>query len=175
MTDSGRQSWLRDRAKITLPFLAGPFARRLRCSLLTDPLAGYARRSRLAGGQNSCAIKCEFIFARPLSCAPSQVFRNGSGVGQASPDASGVHGVSGSVSLTRCGSGPEARATPDASHTRQAKECGGKRRNAPHSRRFARQGRAAEVAKRLECAAFPRFGRPSAAPRRKLAWTSSNP
>jgi len=60
---------LRDRAKITSPFLAGPFARRLRCSLLTDPLAGYARRSRLASGQNSCAIKGEVIFARSLSGA----------------------------------------------------------------------------------------------------------
>jgi len=57
---------LGDRAKITSPFLAGPFARRLRCSLLTDPLAGYARRSRLADGQNSCAIKGEVIFARSL-------------------------------------------------------------------------------------------------------------
>jgi hypothetical protein len=52
-----------DRAQITSPFLAGPFARRLRCSLLTDPLAGYARRSRLAGGQHSCAIKGEVICA----------------------------------------------------------------------------------------------------------------
>ena len=32
-----------------------------------------------------------------------------------------------------------------------------KRWNAPHSRRFASEGRACEVAKRLECAAFPRF------------------
>ncbi len=34
--------------------------------LLTDPLARYARRSRLAVGQNSCAIKCEFILSRSL-------------------------------------------------------------------------------------------------------------
>ena len=57
---------LRDRATITSPFLAGPFGRRLRCSLLTDPLPGYARRSRLASGQNSCAIKGEVVFARSL-------------------------------------------------------------------------------------------------------------
>jgi hypothetical protein len=57
---------LGDRAKITSHFPAGSFARRLRCSLLTDPLAGYARRSRLASGQNSRAVKHEFIFARSL-------------------------------------------------------------------------------------------------------------
>jgi hypothetical protein len=57
---------LRDRAKITSAILAWPFDRWLRCSLLTDPLAGYARRSRLASGQNSCAIITEFIFARSL-------------------------------------------------------------------------------------------------------------
>ncbi len=63
----GSSKHLRDRAKITSPFLAGPFARRLRCSLLTDPLPGYARRSRLASGQNSCAMKGEVIFAQSLS------------------------------------------------------------------------------------------------------------
>ncbi len=57
---------LRDRETITSHFLAGSFVRRLRCSLLTDPLARYARRSRLAVGQNSCAIKCEFILSRSL-------------------------------------------------------------------------------------------------------------
>ncbi len=59
--------FLRGRAKITSHFPAGSFGRGLRCSLLTDPWAGYARRSRLAGGQNSRAVKYEFIFARPLS------------------------------------------------------------------------------------------------------------
>ncbi len=48
---------VRDREIITSHFLAGSFGRQLRCSLLTDPLARYARRSRLANGQNSCAIK----------------------------------------------------------------------------------------------------------------------
>ena len=56
-----------DRAKITSHFLAGPFGRWQRCSLLTDPLAGYARRSRLASDQNSCAVKYEFIFAWGLT------------------------------------------------------------------------------------------------------------
>ena len=60
---------LRGRAKITSHFPAGSFGRGLRCSLLTDPWAGYARRSRLAGGQNSRAVKYEFIFARPLMIA----------------------------------------------------------------------------------------------------------
>ncbi len=32
-------------------------------------MVGYARRSRLAKGQNSCTIKYEFIFARPLNAA----------------------------------------------------------------------------------------------------------
>jgi len=58
---------LRDRAKITSAFLAGSFGRWLCGSLLTDPLAGYARRSRLASNQNLCAINAEFIFARSLS------------------------------------------------------------------------------------------------------------
>ena len=58
---------VRGRAKITSHFPAGSFGRGLRCSLLTDPWAGYARRSRLAGGQNSRAVKYEFIFARPLN------------------------------------------------------------------------------------------------------------
>jgi hypothetical protein len=62
-----RKSALRDRAKTTSAILAWPFARWLRCTLLTDPLAGYARRSRLASGQNSCAIITEFIFARSLN------------------------------------------------------------------------------------------------------------
>ena len=57
---------VRGRAKITSHFPAGSFGHGLRCSLLTDPRAGYARRSRLAGGQNSRAVKYEFIFARPL-------------------------------------------------------------------------------------------------------------
>ena len=58
---------LRGRAKITSRFLAGSFGRWLRCSLLPDPLAGYARRSRLASGQNSCTLKDEFILARSLT------------------------------------------------------------------------------------------------------------
>jgi hypothetical protein len=33
-----------------------------------------------------------------------------------------------------------------------------KQGNAPHSRRFAKQGHAAEIAERPECAASPRFG-----------------
>jgi uncharacterized protein with HEPN domain len=57
---------IRGRAKITSHFPAGSFGRGHRCSLLTDPRVGYARRSRLAGGQNSRAVKYEFIFARPL-------------------------------------------------------------------------------------------------------------
>ena len=57
---------LRGRAKITSHFPAGSFDRGLRCSLLTDPRVGYARRSRLAGGQNSRAVKYEFIFVQPL-------------------------------------------------------------------------------------------------------------
>ena len=52
--------------KTTSAILAWPFARWLRYSLLTDPLAGYARRLRLASGQNSCAIITEFIFAQSL-------------------------------------------------------------------------------------------------------------
>jgi hypothetical protein len=61
---------LRGRAKITSHFPAGSFGRGLRCSLLTDPRAGYARRSRLASGQNSHAVKYEFTFARPLTATP---------------------------------------------------------------------------------------------------------
>ncbi len=61
-----RHYTLRDRAKITSHFPAGPFGRWLRCRLLTDPLAGYARRLRLASSQNFCAVKHEFIFARSL-------------------------------------------------------------------------------------------------------------
>ncbi|NNM86903.1 MAG: hypothetical protein HKL95_00115 [Phycisphaerae bacterium] len=58
---------LRDRARIASRFLAGPFGRWLRCSLLTDPLAVYAHRSRHASSQNSCAVKHEFIFSGSLS------------------------------------------------------------------------------------------------------------
>ena len=58
---------LRGRAKITSHFPAGSFSRGLCCLLLTDPRAGYARRSRLAGGQNSRAVKYEFIYTRPLT------------------------------------------------------------------------------------------------------------
>ena len=61
-----RPFFLRGRAEITSHILAGSFGRGRCCSLLTDPLAGYARRLRLAGGRNSCAIKYEFISARPL-------------------------------------------------------------------------------------------------------------
>ena len=60
------QATVRGRAKITSHFLAGPFGRWHRCSLLTDPLAGYARRSRLASGRNPCAKKYEFILAQSL-------------------------------------------------------------------------------------------------------------
>src|SRR5271157_1176628 len=60
---------LRARAKITSAILAWPFGRWLRCSLLTDPLAGYARRSRHASGQKSCAIITEFSFAWSLGAA----------------------------------------------------------------------------------------------------------
>ena len=58
---------LSNRAKITSHFPAGPFDRQLRCSLVPDPLPGYAPRSRLAGSQNFCAVKHEFIFARFLT------------------------------------------------------------------------------------------------------------
>ena len=76
---------LRDRAKITSHCPAGSFGRQLRCSLLTDPLAGYARPSRLAGGQNSCAVKHEFIFARSL--IPKQHHRSACGPSRSSwPD-----------------------------------------------------------------------------------------
>ncbi len=58
---------VRNRAKITSHLPAGPFGRQLRCSLVSDPLPGYAPRSRLASGQNFCAVKHEFIFARSLT------------------------------------------------------------------------------------------------------------
>ncbi len=58
---------VRNRAKITSHFSAGPFGLQLRCSLVSDPLPGYAPHSRLAGGQNFCAVKHEFIFARSLT------------------------------------------------------------------------------------------------------------
>ncbi|HUC85599.1 MAG TPA: glycoside hydrolase family 3 C-terminal domain-containing protein [Candidatus Acidoferrales bacterium] len=57
---------LRDGAKITSVILAWSFARWLRCSLLTDPWTGYARRSRLASGQNPRAKIPELIFAQSL-------------------------------------------------------------------------------------------------------------
>ena len=88
---------LRGLAKIKLPILAWSFGRWLRCSLLTDPWAGYARRSRVvplrselrgtspppvsfpkpderfairgASGQNPCAMIGNFILARPLSAS----------------------------------------------------------------------------------------------------------
>ena len=65
-TDAPRHLAPRGLAKIKLPILAWSFGRWLRCSLLTDPWAGYARRSRLISGQNPCAIKGNFILARPL-------------------------------------------------------------------------------------------------------------
>ncbi|NNM87925.1 MAG: hypothetical protein HKL95_05345 [Phycisphaerae bacterium] len=58
---------LRDRAIITSHFPAGSFGRWRRCSLLTDPRLGYARRSRLVSSQNYCAVKPEFIFAQSLT------------------------------------------------------------------------------------------------------------
>jgi hypothetical protein len=61
---------LRDPAKITSYFPAGSFGRRLRCWLLKDPRAGYARPSGLAGSHNFrlsfSAVKRGFIFARSL-------------------------------------------------------------------------------------------------------------
>ena len=65
MMPGNRGLW--GRAKKTSHFSAGPFDRQLRCSLVQDPLPGYAPRSRLTGGQNFCAVKHEFIFARFLS------------------------------------------------------------------------------------------------------------
>ena len=61
---------LRNQAKITSHFPAGPFGLQLRCSLVSDPLPGYAPHSRLASGQNFCAVKHEFIFARSLIPQP---------------------------------------------------------------------------------------------------------
>jgi len=52
-----------------LSILAGAFAHWLCCSLVTDPY-GYASRSRLASGQNSCAIIAQVISSRRLMDAP---------------------------------------------------------------------------------------------------------
>lgn len=66
----GSRRAVRDRAKLTSRFPAGPFARWLHWSLLKDPGAGDAPPSRLASGQNFrqsfIAVKYEFIFSRPL-------------------------------------------------------------------------------------------------------------
>jgi hypothetical protein len=48
--------------KNNMNILAGSFGRWRRCSLVTDRL-GYAPRSRLASGQNSCAIIVHVIFS----------------------------------------------------------------------------------------------------------------
>jgi hypothetical protein len=64
---SGRTETRTIGAKKSIPSAAAPrFGRTWNLGTAQKQLPGYARRSRLAGGQNSCAIKGEVIFARSL-------------------------------------------------------------------------------------------------------------